>query len=181
VPTFSGAPVAAEVNRRVRAAADGVIAGVRRAARSDGGTERTLTGRGTVITNDGRTAQVTIIFTDYLAGTAHPTPSLTTTVIDVRRSRPVLLSEVVQNPPEGLRFLRTQVLKQAKKRGDPVDAAGLSPKLTNWAAWQTSPRGMTFHFADYQLGGHGLRSYTIPWSAAQLVVSDYGEKLLGPR
>ena len=91
IPTFSGAPVAKEVNRRVRAAANDLVGQTKREARGDQGIKRTLTGHGTVTTNDGRTAQVTIIFTDYLAGTAHPTSAVTTTVIDIRRSRPVLL------------------------------------------------------------------------------------------
>lgn len=43
------------------------------------------------------------------------------------------------------------------------------------------PEGMTFQFGDYQLGGHGLRAYTVPWSQARLVLSEHGENLLGPR
>jgi hypothetical protein len=59
--------------------------------------------------------------------------------------------------------------------------SALATKLSNWAAWQTTLVGMTFHFGDHQLGGHGLRHYTIPWSQAKLVLSEYGENLLGPR
>ena len=169
------------VNLRVRAAANDLVGKTKREARGDQGIKRTLTGHGTVTTNDGRTAQVTIIFTDYLAGTAHPTSAVTTTVIDIRRSRPVLLSDVIQNPPEALRFFRTQVIKAAKKQGEEVETAGRSPKRSNWAAWQTTPAGITFHFGDYQLGGHGLRHYTIPWSQAKMVLSEYGENLLVPR
>lgn len=178
IPQFSGASVATEVNRRVRAAADGLIAQVKREAKGDGGTKRTLTGEGTVVTNDGRTAQVTIVFVDFLAGTAHPANYVTTTVVDVRSARPVLLSQVLQNPPEGLRYLRGQVVKAAKKKGEPVDESGLAPKLANWANWQSTPAGLTFFFPDYQLGGYGLREYTVPWKAAELVLSDYGQRLL---
>ena len=102
-------------------------------------------------------------------------------MVDIRRARPVLLTQVIQNPPEGLRFLRTEVVKAAKKKGEPVDAAGLAPRVANWANWQSSPTGLTFHFAEYQLGGAGIRSYTVPWSRARLVLSAYGEKLLAPR
>jgi hypothetical protein len=180
VPHFSGAAVAAEANRRVRAAAYDLVAQVRREARGDGGEKRTLSGAGTVGTNDGRTVQVVIFFTDYLAGTAHPALYVTTTVVDLKRSRPVLLSQVVQNPPEGLRFLRTQVIKAARKKGEDLDRSGLAPKISNYANWQTGPKGLTFYFGDYQLGGHGIRAYTVPWTSAGLVLSAYGEKLLAP-
>ena len=90
-------------------------------SRQDRGVKRTLTGTGTVATNDGRTVQVTILFTDYLAGTARPALFVTTTVVD-SAARPVLLTQVIQNPTESLRFLRTEVIKAAKKKGEPVDA-----------------------------------------------------------
>ena len=115
-----------------------------------------------------------------MVGTAHPTLYVTTTVVDLARTRPVLLSQVVQNPPDGLRFLKAEVIKAARRKGEPVETAGLAPKLANWANWQTSAKGMTFHFNDYQLGGHGLRTYTVPWPRARLVLSVYGEKLLLP-
>jgi hypothetical protein len=181
IPEFSGAPVAAEANRRVRAAANDLVARVRREAKGDHGVARTLSGAGTVGTDDGRTLQVRIMFSDYLAGTAHPTLYVTTTVIDARTIRPVLLTQVIQNPPEGLRFLRTQVIKAAKNKGDAVDPAGLAPRLANWANWQSTKSGLTFFFGDYQLGGHGIRSYTVPWKSARLVLSAYGEQLLSPR
>ena len=181
IPVFSGAPVAKEANRRVRAAANDLIARVRREAKEDAGVKRTLTGDGTVVTNDGRTVQVTIIFIDSLAGTAHPANAVTTTVVDVSKARPVLLRQVIQNPPEGLRLLKAQVVKAAKKKGEPIDRAGLAPRLANWANWQTTPDGITFYFDDYQLGGYGLRRYTVPWRSARLVLSEYGENLLAPQ
>ncbi len=180
IPVFSGAPVAKEANRRVRAAANDLIAQVRREAKDDGGAKRTLTGVGTVVTNDRRTIQVTIIFSDYLAGTAHPANAVTTTVIDVDKVRPVLLTQVIQNPPEGLRFLKAQVVKAAKKKREAVDKAGLAPKVANWANWQTTPAGLMFYFGDYQLGTYGIRRYTVPWRTARLVLSEYGDKLLTP-
>ncbi len=181
IPIFSGAPVANEVNRRVRAAANDLIAQVRREAKGDAGVKRTLTGVGSVVTNDRRTVQVTIVFSDYLAGSAHPANAVTTTVIDASLARPVLLSQVIQNPSDGLRFLRTQVVKAAKKKREPLEKAGLAPQLTNWANWQTTPAGITFYFGDYQLGGYGLRRYTVPWRSARLVLSEYGENLLAPQ
>ena len=178
IPVFSGPAGAREANRRVRAAADDLIAQVRREARRDGGVKRTLTGTGTVSTNDGRTVQVTITYLDFLAGTARPASYVTTTVVDVRRARPVLLTQVIQNPADGLRFLGTEVTRVARKKGDQVDAEGLAPRVANFANWQSSPAGLTFHFPEYQLGGAGLRSYTVPWSRARLVLSAYGERLL---
>ena len=93
----------------------------------------------------------------------------------------MLLTQVIQNPSEGLRFLGTEVARVATKKGESVDTEGLAPKVANWANWQSSPAGLTFHFAEYQLGGAGIRSYTVPWSRARLVLSAYGEKLLAPR
>ena len=179
IPVFSGPAVAGEVNRRVRAAAKDLIAQVRREARQDDGVKRTLTGIGKVGTNDGRTVQVTIQFVDFLAGTARPALYVTTTVVDVGRARPVLLNQVIQNPSDGLRFLGTEVTRVARKKGDQVDAEGLAPRTANFANWQSSPAGLTFYFAEYQLGGAGIRAYTVPWSRARLVLSAYGEKLLG--
>ena len=177
---FSGPAVAAEANRRVRAAANDLIAQVRREAKDDHGVKRTLTGTGTVTTNDGRTVQVTILFTDYLAGTARPARTSPRPSSTSARARPVLLTQVIQNPPRGSGSCGTEVIKVAKKKGEQVDAAGLAPRVANWANWQSSPAGLTFHFAEYQLGGAGIRSYTVPWSRARLVLSAYGEKLLAP-
>jgi hypothetical protein len=157
------------------------VARVRREAKADRGVARTLSGAGTVGTNDGRTLQVRIMFEDYLTGTAHPTLYVTTTVIDARLVRPVLLTQIIQNPPEGLRFLKAQVIRAAKEKGEPVDSKGLSPRIANWANWQSRRSGLTFYFGDYQLGAHGIRSYTVPWKSARLVLSAYGERLLAPR
>ena len=151
---------------------------MRREARRDGGVKRTLTGTGTVSTNDGRTVQVMITYVDFLAGTARPASYVTTTVVDLRRARPVLLTQVVQNPADGLRFLGTEVTRVARKKGDQVDAEGLAPRVANFANWQSSPAGLTFYFPEYQLGGAGLRSYTVPWSRARLVLAAYGERPL---
>ena len=120
------------------------------------------------------------MYVDYLEGTARPASYVTTTVIDVRRARPVLLTQIVQNPADGLRFLGTEVTRVARKKGESVDAEGLAPRVANYANWQSSPAGLTFHFPEYQLGGAGIRSYTVPWSRVRLVLSAYGEKLLAP-
>jgi hypothetical protein len=180
VPQFSGGSAAREANRRVGAAARDLIARVRREATHDAGAKRTLSGHATVVTNDGRTIQITIIFVDFLAGTAHPANSVTTTVVDVNAVRPVLLKQVIQNPPEGLRALRAQVVTTATKEGEVVDRVGLAPKLSNWANWQSTPRGLVFAFNDYQLGMYGLRFYTVPWRSAKPLLSAYGEHLLAP-
>lgn len=180
VPEFSGAPVAEEVNRRVRAAAGDLIAQVRREAAGDEGVKRTLTGEGTVVTNDGRTAQVTIAFVDYLAGTARPAQYVTTTVVDVLRARPVRLREVFSDLPAALESLRPQIVAAAEQEGQQVDESGLAPEEANWAAWQTTPDGMVFSFAEYQLGGAGIRTYTVPWEVVQPMLSARGEELLAP-
>ena len=126
---------------------------MRREARRDGGVKRTLTGKGTVSTNDGRTVQVTITYLDFLAGTARPASYVTTTVVDVRRARPVLLSMVIQNPADGLRSLGTEVARVARKKGDQVDAEGLAPRVANFANWQSSPAGLDLPLPRVPAGG----------------------------
>jgi hypothetical protein len=98
-------------------------------------------------------------------------------VVDIRRAGPVLLTQVVQNPPDGLRFLRTEVVKAAKK-GEPVDPQGWRLGSRTEPTGSPPPAGLTFSFAEHQLGGAGIRSCTVPWSRAGLVLSAYGEKLL---
>ena len=73
------------------------------------------------------------------------------------------------------------MVKAARKKGEDVDTSGLAPRITNYANWHTSPAGLTFSFAEYQLGGAGIRSYTVPWARARLVLSDFGDRLLAPR
>jgi hypothetical protein len=39
---------------------------------------------------------------------------------------------------------------------------------------------MRFSFQDYQLGGHGVRRYTVPWRTVRPLLSDEGTGLLDP-
>lgn len=181
VPTFSGAPAASEVNKRVRAAVNDLISQAKREGRQDDGDKRRLEGEGTVVTNDGRTAQVTIDYGDYLAGTAHPTDYVTTTVVDVARRRPVTLEQVFENPTAAYEKLKPEILKAAGEQSSSIDQAGLAPKPANWANWQTDDTGMIFVFGDYQLGTHGLREYAVPWSAVEPLMTGYGKRVLAPQ
>lgn len=181
VPVFSGASAAAEVNRRIEAATHDLIALARSEGSHDAGVHRTLDGDGRVVTNDGRTAQVSVVYTDYLTGTAHPSDYVTTTVVDVRAKAPVVLSAVFSQPTAAFRALKPEIMKAARSKGEEItEPAGLAPRAKNWAAWQTTPAGMTFWFGDYQLGGHGLRSYTVPWPVVGPLMSARARALLGP-
>ncbi|HET9649784.1 MAG TPA: hypothetical protein VFP34_16345 [Microlunatus sp.] len=180
VPRFSGAPAAAEANRRVRAAVDDLISQARREGRSDGGVKRRLEGSGKVVTNDGRTVQVTVTYADFLTGTAHPSNYVTTTVVDVRRRTPVTLEQVFSNPTAAYRKLKPAVLRAAGEQASSIDQTGLAPKKANWANWQTNDTGMVFVFADYQLGTYGLRQYAVPWETVEPLLTGYARRLMAP-
>jgi hypothetical protein len=180
IPHFSGAPVATEANRRVRAAVDDLINQAKREGRSDGGVKRRLEGSGKVVTNDGRTVQVTVTYADFLTGTAHPSNYVTTTVVDVRRRTPVTLEQVFSNPTAAYKKLKPAVLRAAGEQASSIDQAGLAPKTANWANWQTNDTGMVFVFADYQLGTYGLRQYAVPWETVQPLLTGYARRLLAP-
>ncbi|MBB2903508.1 hypothetical protein FHR75_004350 [Kineococcus radiotolerans] len=181
LPRFTGAPVADEVNRRVVASAEDAVAAAR-ASVQDGDPPRTITGRGVVTTNDGRTAQVLLEVVDSTEGTAHPTTTLASTVVDVRRGRPVTLDALFTDPPAALADLAPVVADLAVARGEPVTAPeGLAPEVGNWATWQSGPDGLVFSFQDYQLGGHGTRSYVVPWVEAEALLTDEARELLVPR
>jgi hypothetical protein len=181
VPKFAGAPAAGEINRRVRAAVDGMIAHTKREGLADGGEKRRLDGEGTVVTNDGRTAQVTITYGDYLEGTAHPTDYVTTTVVDVARRKPIVLEQVFTHPTAAYKKLKPAILRAAGEQSSGIDQSGLAPKKANWANWQTKANGMVFVFGDYQLGTHGLREYTVPWSTVEPLLTSYAERVLAPQ
>jgi hypothetical protein len=181
VPKFSGAPAATEVNSRVRAAVNGMIAQTKREGRGDDGHKRRLDGEGTVVTNDGRTAQVTITYGDYLEGTAHPTDYVTTTVVDVARRKPVVLGQVFTHPTAAYKKLEPAIVRAAGEQASGIDRSGLAPKEANWANWQTNKTGMVFVFGDYQLGTHGLREYAVPWSTVEPLLTGYAKRVLAPQ
>jgi hypothetical protein len=181
VPKFSGAPAAAEVNKRVRAAVNGMIAQTKREGRTDDASKRRLDGEGRVVTNDGRTAQVTITYGDYLEGTAHPTDYVTTTVVDVLRRKPIVLEQVFTHPTAAYKKLKPAILRAAGEQSSGIDQAGLAPKKANWANWQSNTSGMVFVFGDYQLGTHGLREYAVPWSTVDPLLTGYAKRVLAPQ
>ena len=132
-------------------------------------------------TNDGRTVQVACSFTDNLAGTAHPTYAVSTTVVTSLAGDPVVLADVFLDEQAAFTALARDVTRIAKAKDEQVtDPSGLAPKEKNWAAWQTTSLGMGFSFQDYQLGGHGLRAYTVPWATVRPLMSDSAKALLAP-
>lgn len=180
VPVFAGAPVAREVNERVRASANAAIVRARREVRA-GDPLRTLSGSGTVTTNDGRTAQVRFDLVDYLAGTAHPTDSVRTVVVDLADGRSVTLRQVFPREHDALVRLARTVRQLAAARNEPItEPSGLAPRERNWASWQTTPAGLAVSFQDYQLGGHGTRTYVVPWSVVRPLMSPRARHLLAP-
>jgi hypothetical protein len=176
IPELSGARSAREVNRHVRASAQDAIDLGLREGRDDDGTRRDVGGSATVTANDRRTVQVELIWDDNLAGTAHPSSYVATTVVTTDAGRPVRLGEVLADEPSALRTIGRAVEKQVGR----VDTDGLEPKERNFAAWQTTRHGMRFSFQDGQLGGHGLRSVTVPWRTVRPLLSAYGTGLLDP-
>ncbi|WP_432501860.1 hypothetical protein [Kineococcus arenarius] len=179
VPRAAGPSVADEVNRRVTASADHVVEAA--ATVLDGDPPRLLTGEGTVTTDDGRTVQVVLEFVDSTEGTAHPTTSVTTVVLDVGRERPVVLDDVFDDPRTAFEELAPVVEEIADAAGQPVtELEGLAPKEVNWAAWQSGEDGITFWFQDYQLGGHGTRQYLVPWERVEHLLTPGARELLAP-
>ena len=176
VPEFSGASSAAAINRRVRASAQDAIDLGLREGRDDGGVRRDVGGSADVTTSDRRTVQVELTWADNLAGTAHPTTYVATTVVTTDRGTPVLLREVLGDVPSALRTLAKAVEKQVGR----VDTDGLEPKERNFAAWQTVDDGMRLTFQDGQLGAPGLRTVTVPWRTVRPLLSAYGTGLLDP-
>ena len=176
IPEFSGAAAATAVNRHVRASAQDAIDLGLKEGEDDAGYRRDVEGKASVTTSDRRTVQVELRWGDYLAGTAHPTDHVATTVVTTDAGKPVLLREVLADVPSGLRAIARAI----KPMAEPSEPAGLAPKEKNFAAWQTTRDGMRFSFQDYQLGGHGLRSYTVPWRTMRPLLSDYGTGLLDP-
>lgn len=179
LPVFDGSGAEA-VNRRVRTSARHAVAQSVAQVRS-GDDQRTLSGRGRVTTNDGRTVQVRFELDDYLQGTAHPTYYVRTVVVTVPAGKPVTLDHVFPDKNAAFRALAAEVRTLAASDGDGViDPDGLAPRESNWAAWQTTEKGVAFSFGDYQLGGHGLREYTVPWPAVRPFMSAKAYELLGP-
>ncbi|NAZ74017.1 hypothetical protein GTQ99_01040 [Kineococcus sp. T13] len=180
LPRFSGAPVAAEVNRRVLASAEDVLERARASVQT-GDPPRTITGEGAVTTDDGRTVQVLLEVVDSTAGTAHPTTTLASTVVDVQRERPVTLDRLFADPPAALAHLGPVVEDLAAAQGDPVTVPeGLAPEQANWATWQSVPDGLAFSYQDFQLGGHGTRNYVVPWREAEDLLTNEARELLVP-
>lgn len=181
VPMFAGPAVSAVVNRRVRASAQSAIKVAVAEGRDDQGERRTLSGEGEVAVNDGRTVQVRLSFTDNLAGTAHPIYSVATTALQAATGAPLTLDTVFTDKRAALRTLKPLILRAARAAGEEVsEPAGLAPRDVNWAAWQTSAFGMSFDFQDYQLGGHGLRRYTVPWIDVRPLLHPEARTLLEP-
>jgi len=176
IPRFSGARSAAEVNRHVRASAQDAVDHGLREGKDDAGVRRDVEGEGRVTTSDRRTVQVELTWIDNLAGTAHPITYVATTVVTTGAGRPVRLGEVLGDEPSALRAIAEAVEEQS----GPVDTDGLEPEEKNFAAWQTTRDGMRFSLQDYQLGGHGQRSYTVPWRTMRPLLSAYGTGLLDP-
>ncbi len=168
------------MNHRVRTSAQHAVAKSAAQVRS-GDAQRTLSGRSRVTTNDGRTVQVRFELTDYLRGTAHPSYYVRTVVVTVPDGRPVTLAGVFLDEQAALQALAPHVRAIAAEEGEGVSTPeGLAPEERNWAAWQTTEQGMAFSFGDYQLGGHGLREYTVTWSTVRPLMSPAAYKLLGP-
>jgi len=181
IPQFSGTQHVTELNRRVRASAHEAID----AAMKDFGASpehpTTLQGRSSVTTNDGRTAQVVLSLVGYQQGAAHGTDVVYTTAVDMSSGRPITLTQVFRDEHRALLTLAPAIRKAAAAVGEQiVEQDGLAPRETNWANWQTDRSGMVFYFQDYQLGGHGTRSYAVPWRTVSPLMSARSRSLLGP-
>lgn len=182
VPAFTGSGAAvAEVNRRIQASAQSAISATATQNGDDPESKHELAGEASLTTNDGRTVQVDIPMSDYYEGAAHPTNVDNTVVLVAATGAPVTLDQVFTDQEEALRSFAPLVRQQAKADGYEITSdEGLEPTTANWSAWQTDADGMTFTFQDYQLGMHGMPSYTIPWKTVTPLLTPYAKALLAP-
>ncbi|WP_170131653.1 RsiV family protein [Quadrisphaera granulorum] len=182
LPTFTGSGAAvAEVNRRVEASAQSAVTASKTQNGDDPESKHTLDGEAAVTTNDGRTVQIEIPMSDFYEGAAHPTNVDNTVVLVAASGAPVTLEHLFKNQKEALTAFAPLVIEQAKADGyDPSGSDGLAPTTANWSAWQSDDKGLTFTFQDYQLGMHGMPSYTIPWSTVTPYLLPSAQALLAP-
>ncbi|MFF2551201.1 DUF3298 domain-containing protein [Nocardia sp. NPDC058058] len=98
----------------------------------------------------------------YCAPAAHYNNTVSTIVIDSRTAEPITLADLFTDVQAGLRRLSDQVVERV---GVPATLPGVRPVEANFGNWIPAESGMVLFFPDYQLGGFGMRSVTIPWSA----------------
>ena len=98
----------------------------------------------------------------YTPNTAHPASFVNTIVVDSRTAKPIMLVDLFTNQQAGLNRISEQI-----RVVEPTipDQPGIEPKAENFASWIPTTKGMEIHFADYQIGAHGLFVVTVPWSA----------------
>ncbi|WP_375387829.1 hypothetical protein [uncultured Amnibacterium sp.] len=182
IPVFAGSGAAVTVNRRVRSSAWTTIRATAKETLGGDRVHHTLGGSGRVTTNDGRTVQVVTEYADYFDRAAHPTDTVATVALVARTGAPIVLSDVFKHQRSAFTVLGREVERIAARQDEPVtDRSGLAPRAANWTAWQTTRTGFQVHFQDYQLGGHGLRVYTVPWRTVAPLLSAEARTLLAPR
>lgn len=178
-PVFGGSSAAATIDRRVRASAQATITST---AKEPGGGHHTLTGVSTVTPLDGRTVQVITEYADAYDGAAHPLDTVETVALVARTGKPITLATLFPKQHHAFTVLAKAVRGLATSAKQPItDPSGLAPRASNWAAWQSITAGFQISFQDYQLGGHGLRQYTVPWSVVTPLLSTRAKALIAPR
>lgn len=106
----------------------------------------------------------------YCASAAHYNNTVSTIVIDSRTAAPITLADLFTDEGAGLRRLADQTVERV---GVNPTSAGVQPTEANFGNWIPAESGMVLFFPDYQLGGFGMRSVTIPWSAlSDLIAPD---------
>lgn len=182
VPVFtgSGAGVAAANSRVEASVMSAVNASIEQNGADDTSTH-TMEGEASVVTNDGRSVQVDIPLADYYEGAAHPSLVENTVVLVAATGAPVTLDQLFTDQQKTLVAFGKNITKQADADGSGItETSGLAPTTDNWAAWTSASDGLAFAFQDYQLGGHGLRGYTIPWSEVTPFLTPFAKALLAP-
>jgi hypothetical protein len=98
---------------------------------------------------------------------AHPTPYLSTIVIDSRSTDPIMVTDLFTDPQAGLDRLSEQTRTILAKDGLDVspDEPGAAPKAENFGNWIPTADGLEFHFSEYQFGPRLPAVITVPWPA----------------
>jgi hypothetical protein len=82
---------------------------------------------------------------------AHPTPYVSTVVIDSRNAEPIALTDLLIDSQSALNRLSS--------------LTGAEPVVENFANWVPSAEGLEIHFVPYQFGIALPETKIIPWAA----------------
>jgi hypothetical protein len=118
------------------------------------------------------------LYSEFLAGAAHPLAALSTDTFDLRTGAQIHLADLFRPGSAWLGVLSMQ--SRARLRTlfhDPsLDGTidqGTAASAGNFAGWQLLPTGLRITFSEYQVGPYaiGMPSIVIPWASLRSVLN----------